>query len=625
MMMACALALAQKVNPPSPADDLQAHFASAHRSQVEGRPEQAIAEYKLFLAAALRRLAERATAGEDHARAAAMLGEAAELTPQDIALSLDYVQALRGAGRLPQAQAEAESIARSNPKDARPHLALARILSQTGKKSEAAQQLELAVAAEPSFENGLQLAAAYLALKDPARATRIFSEMLASYGETAEIHMQFGKTCADAGDAELAAGEFRQAIAKDPQLAGAHYSLGAAYVLGVGEAAYPQAESEFREELKYHPDDFLNLLHLGNIALARRKLDEAEDFLARAAHLAPHRPDIYLALGETYVAQERPAAAQAPLRKAIALTTDVSANNYQVQRAHYLLGKVLMQLNRPEEGKRELETAAQLLKQSVAANQGISNSESSGPASETRVTAPVAPSSASPPKPPDEFESQISAAIADSYNNLGAMAAERQDFSTALPYFRLAAQWNPGLEELQSNWGRAAFSAKAYAEAVPPLGSYLQVHPADNWFRAALAWSQYQLVRYADVVQTLRPMENQLHSVPRLNLIYAVSLSRSGESQSGLQRLQAMAASTPNSAEVHHALGEALAAQEQKEQAAAELLTAGKLQLQSGDAKAAIASLEQAVKIKPGDDAIRRELAAAHKQASLMDTPGKKD
>ena len=56
----------------------------------------------------------------------------------------------------------------------------------------------------------------------------------------------------------------------------------------------------------------------------------------------------------------------------------------------------------------------------------------------------------------------------------------------AVTYFERAAAWNPSLEGLDYNWGRAAFAGSQFAEAVMPLSRYVKAHPDDTGGRSVL-------------------------------------------------------------------------------------------------------------------------------------------
>jgi len=58
----------------------------------------------------------------------------------------------------------------------------------------------------------------------------------------------------------------------------------------------------------------------------------------------------------------------------------------------------------------------------------------------------------------EDFEKRLAPALADSYNNLGAIAASGKNYVAALGYFQRAAEWNPELPVLDYNRGRPIHS-----------------------------------------------------------------------------------------------------------------------------------------------------------------------
>jgi Tfp pilus assembly protein PilF len=263
----------------------------------------------------------------------------------------------------------------------------------------------------------------------------------------------------------------------------------------------------------------------------------------------------------------------------------VARNHYQVERAHYLLARVLLQTNRQDEAKKEMEISNQLLKLSVLEQQG-----GSATAAEKSAASGVALKESKQPevrdadalKHAEAVEKQIGPAIADSYNNLGAVAAGSNDFAAALEYFRQAGEWNPALEGLDYNWGRAAFSAHEYAQAIAPLSRYAQSHPQDIGARLTLGLSYFLLQNYQDALKQFASAPSaQIDAVPAVAFAYAVSLARAGDYSDGVQRLKSMETANPGVADIHKALGEAYAAHRDCGQAMAELRTA--IQLNPGD------------------------------------------
>jgi tetratricopeptide (TPR) repeat protein len=582
-------ALCQSQNSiPASKPDLQQQYEDAEHLQASGNMEQAAFAYKLFLASALERLAVRSTQIGDFSRALPRFQEAVALRPHDNELLSAYAGALRDAHNLAQAKSLAEQLVAEQPKSAEAHALLGSILEQSGDKDGAIQQFETVVSLDPSMKNGLALAEAYLAKKDDKSAAKIFAEMLASAGESAAIHMDIGRAYGEAGFPDDAIVEFKKALAKDPKMPGLHYSLGASYMLSMGEIDYPKAAAEFHKELQLHPNDFLSYSQLGSILLSQHNYAEAEHDLLRATELRPDDPDIFLFLGQLYVDTQRPADAEAALRKSIALTVDPSRNHYQVHRAHYLLGRILLQSGRADEAKSEMRTSQDLLKLETLENQ---DKLPNGMAIET-VNKPVFTQATPNPEAARELEKleqRLSPAIADSYNNLGASTARDGNVTEAVTYFEKAAQWNPNLEGLDYNMARAAYSAKNYAKAVDPLSRYLRDHPDDVWFRSALGVSLFLTRDYSKTVETLRPMASSLQSVPALDAIYAAALVEIGNYSEGIDRLKQMEAHNPKSAEVHRTLANAY--------------------LRAGDKTNAEQEFNAVLSIDPADDGSQRKLA----------------
>jgi len=76
---------------------------------------------------------------------------------------------------------------------AQAHQLLGRTLLKLNRNQEARKELEAAVALDPTFPNGYDLAVACLDLGDEKCAVQLFSEMEKSFGDTPEIHMAFGR------------------------------------------------------------------------------------------------------------------------------------------------------------------------------------------------------------------------------------------------------------------------------------------------------------------------------------------------------------------------------------------------------------------------------------------------
>jgi tetratricopeptide (TPR) repeat protein len=562
---------------------LQQHYDAAQSYQSAGNLTEAARQYRIFIADALGELAiERARIG-DYDKAAPLFDEALGLAPNSPVLEIEYAQAAFAHGDLSHARSLAEQVVRNYPANAKAcakaHLVLGRVLMKTNKGNEARQQFEAAVALEPDFENGYALAVACLNMQDKPCAANVFSEMLAAFGDTAVIHREFGLAYGNSDFQQEAIVELQKAIAENPRLPGAHYALAAVYLSSSEGAKTAEAEAELWKELVISPSDAQTYAALGHIEQGEHKYAEAERDLKRAVELNAENPDAYFYLGQLYFETSRPADAETALRKSITLTGDVSRNRYQVQKAHYMLGRVLMQSGRTKEADSEMQISAALIKQSLTQDRSrladyLSDVPDNPPAEAGAGPANVSglrnAGTSKSLSQVDASEQELAPALADSYNNVAAIAASGKDFASALKYFQRAAEWNPSLEGLDHNWGHAAFSASRFQDAVLPLSRALRAHPEDAGLRSMLGISQYMTADYLGTLKTLQPIEAQLTAVPQLAFVYAASMVKAGNFQGGLDRLVALEKAYPEIPDVHHELAAAYEQASRPEDAARE-------------------------------------------------------
>jgi tetratricopeptide (TPR) repeat protein len=630
---------------------LQTHYEQAQKHQATSDLEDAAKEYRLFLADALGELAVGTAHAGQYQQAAPYFEEALTLSPNSLALKLEYAHAALLAGALERASKLVEQAAldstQSKALQARVHLLRGRILARKNSNEQARGELEQAVALDATFENGYELAVTCLNLEDKSCAAKIFKEMSTSFGDSGQLHMYYGRAYANSDFQTEAVTEFQHAITMDSRLPGAHYSLAAVYLATSGNEKLTQAMNELRTEIRLFPKNATAYAALGHLEADQHNLADAEKDLSKAAALNENNPDTFLYLGQLDVERKKTPEAEAALRRSIRLTTDPSRNHYQVQKAHYLLGRLLMQSGDTAEGKPELDAAQALSKANLSRDRDrltdyLDENPGTGPQSNpqadplSRMQASVVAEKPTSDVDPEaqrqvnDFRKQITPAVADSYNNLGAIAASEKNFRSALPYFEHAAEWNPAMEGLDLNLGRAAYAVGDFKEAIAPLTRYIHVHPEDRQMRSVLGLSQFILRDYTDTLATLQPIDADPATVPQVAYAYAESLVETGQIGSGVERLKSIESRTPNAAAIHRALGEALAKNGDPKSGAQELQTAiqlnpqsaesydilGKLQLSQGDTLAAIASLERAVSLEAQDSTFHRDLAEAYQKAS---------
>jgi tetratricopeptide (TPR) repeat protein len=630
----------QTVSP----SELQQRYDAAQRFQQSGDFEHAAGEYRIFLADALGELASGRAHIRDYGKAASLFDDALTLMPDSPELRIEYAQAALTLGDLPHAETLTTKFIRDYPADrkrlAQAHQILGQTLLKMNKDKEARKELEAAVALDPIFENGYALAVACLDTGDADCANQIFSEMKTSLGDTPAIHMYFGRAYGESDFRQKAIAEFKKAIEEDPRFPGAHYCLAATYLSADDDvkAHVAEAEEELKKELALSPNDFLTHAALGKVALIQHNYAEAEKYLHRASELNPSNPDSFLYLGQMYVDTGRTADAEAALRQSIRLTIDVSRNRYQVQKAHYLLGRLLIRQGKEQEAHAELQTAQMLMTHVLSQDrQRMTDYLNKSNPEETSADTPLALKETSTDtenkdtsKAANELDSlqkQLAPAIADSYNNLGAIAAISHDYITALGDFERASEWNPSIEGLDYNWGRAAFAASKFRDAIMPLSRYLRFHPDDGQIRADLGISQFMTQNYSGCILTLRQAGLSPSTPPQVAYAYAESLVKTGQIESGTKGLVSLEKLHPEYGNVHRALGELYQEQADKKKAIEELQIAlrinpsdpgahydlGKVQLDTGKVKAAIPELEAAVHLLPNNPRFHQDLAQAYK------------
>lgn len=621
---------------------LQAHYERAQKYLSAHDTDHAVQEYRLFLADAMRELAVGLAHAGQYKESRSKFEEALNFAPDSPALKLEFAKASIQGGDFDGAKALIEQAEQESPQSrelkARAHLLMGRILRKRNLNDQARKELEQAVDLDPNFENGYELAVTCLNMEDKDCAAKIFSEMDISFGDSAELHLYAGRAYENSDFQTEAVTQFQRAIALNHRLPGAHYSLAAAYLAVGDHEKLPLAMDELRTEIRLFPANAMAYAALGHLETNQQKLTKAERDLRRAAELNSKSPDIFLYLGQLYSDLKKAAEAEAALRTSIQLTTDPSRNRYEVQKAHYLLGRLLLQTGDKDEGRKELDAAKAMANASLERDhERLSDylEGSSGTGAESKMQSVVVDVSGLAADPEAmrqvaQFRKQIGPAVADSYNNLGAIAASANDMRTALQCFEHAAQWNSAMDGLDLNWGRAAYASGEFKEAIAPLRRYIQSHPDDKDMRSALGLSQFITRDYQATLATLRPIEADPATAPQVAYAYADSLIETGQLQNGIERLKTLEAHTPNAAAIHRALGEALASNGDATSGVQELETAirlnpqsaesydalGRLQLNQGDTTAAIANLEHAVSLEARNGNFHHDLAGAYQKAS---------
>ena len=608
-----------------PSLDILQHYDAARTFQVSADPEHAAEEYKKFLAGALGAIAVANDSAGKFDDADKLFKEASAQDADDPQLNLDYAAFLLQQGNAKDARLYAERSVRAVPENARAQYILGSALFQQQDYKGAKEHLEKAVVADPKFQVGYLLGVTYIKLNDLTRVTALFHDMEEGLGDKPEIHILFAHAYREGDFLDQTISELRKAISEDSRTKVAHYLTAMALLERDGDSGFAEAVPELEAELKVNPDDPRTHYMLGYIALKRHDTGQAERELDRAAELDPLNPDPLISLGQLYSDAGRLPEAEKTFRRAIAVTTDPSRNDYQINRAHYALGRILLQTGREEEGKKELQISAELRDKPHPERRGNMAEVPDAAAMREGKANPAPPTEVSPSdlKKVEAFANELKPAIADSYNNLGVIAAGNKDYTAAMNYFAKAGSWNSELETLDRNLGMAAFYANQYQQAIGPLGRHVDQHPDDVRARAALALSLFGMQNYPKVIEALQPIEREASADPGLSYAYAVSQVKTGAYTQGIARLRRLEKDTPDSPEVHTLLGEAFVDQGQYGDALDEYhkalainpnlqrthFLAGLALIRQGNPAEAAQEFRTSLKLNPGDVSSKYHLA----------------
>jgi tetratricopeptide (TPR) repeat protein len=597
----------------SPAQILKRQFDSAKGFLAASDVTQADLAYRQTIAIGLRQLGNLALSEAQYEQATRYLDEAVKQSPDDLGLQVEDAIAWFRRNEVAKAKAQIEAVLAQEPGNARAHNVLGRIYLFEGNPPASIKELNAAVAQQADFETVYFLGIAYLKAKKVSDAAELFAKLQASTGNSAALHVLFGRAYIVTHFPEPAVAEFRKAVELDPKYPRAHSLLGYAYLDHLNEQGYPLARSMFQRELKIQPDDYLTLVLLGLTDVSLRDYSAAEGVLLHAARVRPDGAAPYLYLGEAYTSTQRIKEAVTALQKYVSLVHNPEEFHRDLGRGYFLLGQGLLRLGRPEEAKKALTRSQQLreaefkydqehmffdqehqveakdtadkgeshasdriagLLESGTGDEQSAQSMAQGGVSSDLEPAPIAVSQPKESPAVREYRAFAAEIIASSYNDLGVMRAEHSKFAEAAEFFKQAASWNANLPGLDRNWGLASFKAEQYSDAAPPLKRYLTVHPEDSFVRQLLGLSYFIEEKYPQTVEALSPFSKNPPDDPGLLFAWGTSLVRTRQSEPAADIFRRLLLQNANNPSVHFLLGQAYAQQEDYPNALNELKTA---------------------------------------------------
>ncbi len=536
--------------PANPLREMQTRLAAAERARQSGDPQRIEDANRKIIGYGLWQMADLRASEMQFPVSIALYKQAIEFDDMP-AIHLPLGIAYASIGAVDDALRESEIAVQVEPKSAIAWNLRGRMLSRKKEYQKAIECYEKSLALHDDIEVSYALASAYLALHENDKATAVFKRMSETTGNRASVHVMAGRAYENAGMSADAEREYKAAIAADPKVSRAHYFLGLFYLVKNSWEPTPEAKREFEAEVAVNPKDFFGNYFLGYLASVEKKYSESDAYLKVAAAAKPDWPEPYLYMGLNAYGAGADANAEVLLRKAIKLTgTDEARNNYQVRRAYFTLGRILIRFGKREEGaalvKRSREMENKLLadarhQQALSSREIAVDAPSPDESAPEQTTAKVAEHPAAPLSDEDfeklnftaaqktqakAAEKQLRTILGAAYNDLGTSEARRKQYALALAHFHDAERWNPETSGLMRNIAIAAFLSGDYTEAARALKSVVSADPSDQRSQGMLAMSLFSIKDYPAAIKVFDKIPEMAMNDPRMAYGWATSLAR---------------------------------------------------------------------------------------------------
>ncbi len=185
-----------------------------------------------------------------------------------------------------------------------------------------------------------------------------FNQLMADFPDSWRAHQLKAETDVLRQADPEAIAEYEKAAQLHPDEPALHQALGELYL---AKNSLDRAGDELEKALQLNPLDPRSLYLMGNWCIAQRQPQKAIPFLERAVHLEPALLEARASLGKAYLRTAQPARAVPELEKVIAI------DHYGD--LHYLLYQAYRELGKTELAQTALAKSQELRRQSVAEDQ----------------------------------------------------------------------------------------------------------------------------------------------------------------------------------------------------------------------------------------------------------------
>ncbi len=190
----------------------------------------------------------------------------------------------------------------------------------------------------------------YIKQRLPEKSRAAFASMFGVPAESASAYLLNAQFMIRQEFEELAAQELAHAVQLDPRLPQVHYLIG---MQAIFRNDLDRGIDEMQREIVLNPGFSMAHYKLGDAYTRREDWDRAIPSLEKSVWLNPDYSGPYILLGKAYFKKNDLGSAEGMLRRAL----KIDPANYQ---ANYLLGQVLVQAGKTEEGRRLLEQSQKL-------------------------------------------------------------------------------------------------------------------------------------------------------------------------------------------------------------------------------------------------------------------------
>jgi Tfp pilus assembly protein PilF len=244
--------------------------------------------------------------------------------------------ALYKANRIGDAEVEFRGVLEVEPRHPAANLLLADCLLGRGEFQEVVDllsPLEADLGGDRLFI--YQLGTALIETGEIERGQRLIDKLF-SAGESAEGHVLMALQYFRQGNSLKALDEIENAVKLNPELPTVH----ALYARALRENRdHAGAAREYLEELKRNPNHFESNLWMGLLRREENRLDEAMEYLKRAARMRPGDPSVTYAMGRVHVAADRLPEAREAFEDLVEVAPGYKQGHVLLATVYYRLGE----------------------------------------------------------------------------------------------------------------------------------------------------------------------------------------------------------------------------------------------------------------------------------------------